>query len=163
MWVIAGVLLGLVLLASLLGFHTGPHTHLAAGVLGLVAATVLVGLAARGSVSALLWVLLAVDLTLSGGFGFLGLRGLSDRGRTDHERRGLIQAGAEGIAVDDLDPHGIVRVQGEDWSAEAINSPVPAGTVVQVVGRRGVRLDVWGNEFPPAVRGFDAGARVEED
>jgi len=28
MWVIAGVLLGLLVLASLVGFHTGPHAHL---------------------------------------------------------------------------------------------------------------------------------------
>ena len=35
MWVIAGVLLGLVVLASLIGFHVGPHAHVAAGVLGV--------------------------------------------------------------------------------------------------------------------------------
>ena len=34
MWVIAGVLLGLVVLASLIGFHVGPHAHVAAGVFG---------------------------------------------------------------------------------------------------------------------------------
>ena len=37
MWVIAGVLLGLVVLVSLIGFHVGPHAHVAAGILGLAA------------------------------------------------------------------------------------------------------------------------------
>ena len=156
MWVIAGVLLGLVVLASVLGFHTGPHTHIAASLLGFLAAVSLVVLAVEGGASALLWVLLAGDLTLSVGLGFLAWRGFSDRGRLSTERRVLIRAGAEGVAVSDLDPEGIVRVQGEEWSAAAINSPVRSGTVVQVVGRRGVHLDVWGEDFPPAIHGVDA-------
>ena len=31
MWIVAGVLLGVVVLASLAGLHAGPHAHLAAG------------------------------------------------------------------------------------------------------------------------------------
>ena len=42
MWIIAGVLLGLVVLASLVGFHSGPHAHVAAGVVGVLAAAWLV-------------------------------------------------------------------------------------------------------------------------
>ena len=156
MWVIAGVLLGLVVLATLLGFHTGPHTHLVAGAFGILAAASLVALAVEGSGSAILWVLLAVDLTLSAGIGFLAWRGLSTGGRTGDGHRVLVGAGTSGVAVSDLDPEGVVRVQGEDWSAVAINSPVHAGTAVQVVGRGGVRLEVWGEEFPPAVHGADA-------
>lgn len=153
MWVIAGVLLGLVVLASLLGFHTGPHTHLAASVFGIMAAVSLVVLAVGGSASAVLWVLLSGDLTLSAGIGFMAWRGLSDRGRLHTDRPVLIRAGAEGVAVSDLDPEGIVRVQGEDWSAAAVNSPIRSGAVVQVVGRRGVHLQVWGEEFPSAGHG----------
>ena len=48
MWVIAGVLLGLVVLTSLIGFHVGPHADLAAGVLGLLAAAWLVVMAVDG-------------------------------------------------------------------------------------------------------------------
>lgn len=156
MWVITGVLLGLVVLASLLGFHTGPHAHVAASVFGLLAALALVVLVVEGSASSLLWVLLAGDVTLSAGLGFLAWRGLSDRGRAGAEPRLMVQAGAEGVAMSDLDPDGIVRVQGEEWSAVAINSPVRSGTVVQVVGRGGVRLEVWGEELPPGVHGVDA-------
>jgi membrane-bound ClpP family serine protease len=145
-WVVAGLLLGLVVLASLIGFHSGPHVHLAAGVCGALAAVALISIAATGGASALLWVLLAVDLTLSVGVGFLAWRGLSGQtpGPTGHHD--LVATGSEGIAVSELDPFGIVRVRGEDWSAEAINPPVRRGTKVQVVGRGGVRLDVWGED-----------------
>jgi hypothetical protein len=48
MWVIAGVLLGLVVLASLVGFHAGPHAHAAAGVFGALAAGWLVLMVVEG-------------------------------------------------------------------------------------------------------------------
>ena len=161
MWVITGVLLGLVVLATLLGFHTGPHTHLAAGAFGVLAAASLVVLAAEGHGSALLWVALAADLTLSAGIAILAWRGLAERPGPDRDSfepspRVMVGPGASGVAVSDLDPEGVVRVQGEDWSAVAINSPVHSGTVVQVIGGGGVRLEVWGEELPPAIHGIDA-------
>jgi hypothetical protein len=57
MWVVAGMLLGVVLLASVLGFHIGPHGHAAAGVVGVFAAWLLVK-AFSGRSARLLWVLL---------------------------------------------------------------------------------------------------------
>lgn len=148
MWVIAGVLLGLVALAALIGFHVGPHAHVLAGVIGLLAGASLVIIAATGNATALVWVLLSGDLTLSAGVGYLAWRGLSAGGRSAGEHRLLTRAGASGVAVSDLDPEGIVRVQGEEWSAVAVNAPVRSGTTVQVVGRGGVRLEVWGDETP---------------
>ena len=58
--------------------------------------------------------------------------------------------GAEGVAVGDLHPSGIVRVNGEDWSARSMNGAVRAGTPVQVLRVVGVRLEVWGDETLPA-------------
>jgi membrane-bound ClpP family serine protease len=149
MWVITGVLLGLVVLASLIGFHVGPHAHLMAGVLGALAAASLVMLAVERNTSALLWALLAGDLSMSAGVGYLAWRGWSHRGRPFAEHRLLTRARAEGVAISDLDPEGIVRVQGEQWSAVAINAPVRCGSHVIVVGHGGVRLEVWGEESPP--------------
>ena len=48
MWVIAGVLLGLVVLVSLVGFHLGPHVHVAAAACGLVAGAWFVWMAFDG-------------------------------------------------------------------------------------------------------------------
>lgn len=149
MWVITGVLLGLVVLASLLGFHLGPHAHVLAGALGALAAAALIALAAEGRSSALVWTLFAGDLSVSAGVGYLAWRGLSDRGRPSAESRLLTGARGEGVAVSDLDPAGIVRVQGEEWSAVAVNAPVRRGSRVVVVGHGGVRLEVWGDELPP--------------
>jgi membrane-bound ClpP family serine protease len=72
----------------------------------------------------------------------------------------LTRIGASGVAVSDLDPEGIVKVQGEEWSAVAVNAPVQSGTAVQVVGRGGVRLEVWGHETPNLFGDAD-GARPE--
>ena len=146
MWVITGVLLGLVVFASLIGLHVGPHAHLVAGVSGALAAVSLLILAVVGTASALLWALLAADLTVSAGVGYLAWRGLSDMGHRPTEHRLLTRSRAEGVAISDLDPEGIVKVQGEEWSAVAINAPVRSGTPVLVVGRGGVRLEVWGDE-----------------
>ncbi|MBI3327322.1 MAG: nodulation protein NfeD [Nitrospinae bacterium] len=44
-----------------------------------------------------------------------------------------ILLGAIGVARTDLTPHGIVLVQSEEWSADAIDSPIQKGERVQVV------------------------------
>jgi membrane-bound serine protease (ClpP class) len=50
--------------------------------------------------------------------------------------------GEEGVALTDLAPRGEIRVGHEHWSAEAIAETIPAGTVVRVVGRSGLHLQV---------------------
>lgn len=144
MWIVAGVLLGAVVLAALLGFHAGPHVHVAAGVLGVVAAAWLVLMAVAGRSVPLLWVLLGADIAVSGGLGVMGLTGLRHRHVESRYRVGRLEA-AEGVAVTDLVPEGVVRVRGEDWSAVSVNGPVRAGARIQVL-RDGVRLEVWGEQ-----------------
>jgi membrane-bound ClpP family serine protease len=161
-WVVTGVLLGLVVLASLMGFHVGPHAHLLAGILGVLAGLSLAILAVEGNGSGLLWVLLAADLSMSAGVGYLSWRGLFHRDQPFAEHRLLTRARAEGVAISDLDPQGIVRVQGEEWTAVAINAPVRRGSQVQVVGHGGVRLEVWGEESPPTVGDVGAADPGEE-
>ncbi len=147
MWVIAGVLLGLVVLASLIGFHVGPHAHVAAGILGVLAAAWLVVMAVDGRSAPVLWALLSADLVVSAGIGTLAWKGLTTRGTYVAGRHLVSPDGAEGVAVGDLHPEGIVRVNGENWSAVAVNGPVRAGTPVQVVRVSGVRLEVWADQM----------------
>ncbi|MDA8310206.1 MAG: NfeD family protein [Actinomycetota bacterium] len=144
MWVIAGILLGLVLLASLVGFHSGPHAHVVAGVLGVAAAVWLLIMVVEGRSAPLLWVLLGADLVLSIGVGVMGWFGLTHRGRGIH--RDMRLEGAEGVAIGDLGPDGIVSVHGEQWSARSVNGNVRAGGRVQVIRANGVHLDVWAEE-----------------
>jgi membrane-bound ClpP family serine protease len=144
MWIIAGVLLGLVVLFSLVGFHSGPHVHAAAGVIGVLAAVWLVVMAVDGRSAPILWALLTADLVVSAGVGVMAWFGLS--GRVDGGRRPASVEGAEGIAVSDLTPEGIVRVRGEQWSAVSVNGTVRAGTRVQVLRVTGVHLEVWGED-----------------
>ena len=150
MWAVAGILLGLVVIAALLGFHAGPHVHVTAGVLGLLAAAWLVAIAVGGSSWPGLWVLLSADLVISAGVGALAWKGLTTPqagGEAQHRQRSL--DGAHGVAVTDLTPGGIVRVLGEQWSAVAANGSARAGTVVQVLRSQGVRLEVWAEELSP--------------
>ena len=153
MWVIAGVLFGIVVLASLIGFHVGPHAHVAAGIFGVLAAAWLVVMAVDGRSAPVLWALLSADLVVSAGIGTLAWKGLTTRGINVADRHLVSPNGAEGVAIGDLDPEGIVRVNGENWSAVAVNGAVRAGTPVQVVRVAGVRLEVWGDETAAACGG----------
>jgi membrane-bound serine protease (ClpP class) len=50
--------------------------------------------------------------------------------------------GEPGVARTDLKPRGMVLVQGELWSAEAADGPVPTGERVRVVAIEGLKLRV---------------------
>jgi membrane-bound ClpP family serine protease len=144
MWIGVGVLLGLVVVASVVGFHVGPHGHLAGAGLGLAAAVWLAVLAATGQSAPLLWVLFGADVAISGGLATIAWRGLKVReGLAGPSHTSVV--GAEGIAISDLVPEGLVRVRGENWSATCANGTVPAGSRVQVI-EAGVRLIVWSED-----------------
>jgi membrane protein implicated in regulation of membrane protease activity len=143
MWAVAGVLLGIVLLVAVLGFHIGPHGHVAAGAVGAAAAVWLVVMALDGLATPLLWLLLGADLAVSGGVGVLGWNGL----RASHDAHAIQPTrieGESGVVESPLEPDGVVRVRGETWSATSLNGNLPAGGRVQVVAVKGVRLEVWG-------------------
>lgn len=156
MWIVAGVLLGAVLLASVAGFHVGPHAHVVAAVIGVVAAGWLILMAATGYSATVLWVLLGADVIVAVGIGVMGWVSLTRTGASTAGAAVGRLEGQEGVALSDLSPEGIVRVRGEQWSAESMNGSVPAGSRVQVLGTKGVRLEVWGE--PPE---SDAGGTGE--
>jgi membrane-bound ClpP family serine protease len=143
MWAVAGILLGLVLLASVLGFHAGPHVHVLAGVLGLIAAAWLIAIAVTGPAWPGLWVLFSADVVVSGGVGALAWKGLAARQLSARSHPHHALGGEHGVAVTDLTPEGIVRVRGEQWSAVAANGSAIAGSSVQVLAVNGIRLEVW--------------------
>jgi membrane-bound ClpP family serine protease len=147
MWVVAGVLLGLVILGSLAGFHTGPHAHVVAGVAGVFAAAWIVFMLADGRSAPVLWALLSADVVIAAGVIITAWKGLTARSTLGHHLTSL--ESAEGVAVSDLAPTGIVRVRGEQWSALAVNGTVRAGGRVQVLRTNGIRVEVWGEEAEP--------------
>lgn len=143
MWIVAGLLLGLALVTSLVGFHSGPHTHVVAAVIGLLAAGWLMFMVSEGQSAPLLWVLFGADIVISAGIGTMGWVAIR---RSDEAGKQVPRArleGAEGVAVTDLTPEGIVRVRGEEWSATCVNGRLAAGSRIQVL-QGGVRLEVWG-------------------
>ncbi len=50
--------------------------------------------------------------------------------------------GAVGEAREELSPEGLVFVRGALWKAVASDEPIPVGSTVQVVGRKGLQLEV---------------------
>jgi membrane-bound ClpP family serine protease len=144
MWTIAVVLLGLAVVFAVAGFHIGPHAHALAGVFGLVASIWLVLMAIDGHSTPLLWSVLGGDLVVAGGLGTLAWKGISTSGKQTLHRDSHVLQGSSGTAVTELKPDGVVRVNGETWSATSRNGNFPEGTQVQVILASGVRLEVWG-------------------
>jgi membrane-bound ClpP family serine protease len=146
MWFVADFLLAFVVIAAVLGFHVGPHSHAVAGIAGVVAAIWLLTMAATGFAAPLLWVALGADVALTAGVGAIAWRGLQTRNipalPLPHDR--LI--GATGVAASDLDPDGIVRVRSEAWSATSLNGKITKGQTVQIIEVTGIHLGVWGED-----------------
>ncbi len=157
MSMIAGLLLGSVVLATVLGFHLGPHSHVLAGLLGGFVAAWLLFMLFDGRSAPILWALLTADIVVSAGVGVLAWRALSTRGLAVEGHYLVSPVAAEGVAVDDLNPSGIVRVHGENWSAVATNGTVRSGTAVQVLHVDGVRLAVWGEKTEYELEADDSG------
>jgi membrane-bound ClpP family serine protease len=168
MWIGAGVLLGVVAVASIVGFHIGHYAHMLATAAGVAAAGVLIGMAASGNTQPLVFVLLGADAVVTAGVGTIAWKGMRDPSlRAAHHVHSIV--GKEGVAVGSLDPAGIVRVQGENWTASSLNGRIEDGDRVQVIGIEGVRLSVWGEhgvaEVSQGLRGAElptAGVPVTE-
>ncbi|MGB9112980.1 MAG: NfeD family protein [Acidimicrobiales bacterium] len=151
MWFVAGALLGVVGLASILGFHLGHHAHTIAAIAGVAAAGVLAAIIGTGNTSGLVIALLSADIVVTAGVGTMAWRGLSDpRLRATASAHSVV--GKEGVALGVLDPSGVVRVRGENWSATSLNGRVQEGGRIQVIGTEGIRLTVWGeDQLPPSI------------
>ena len=163
MWTIAGILLGVVIVASLVGFHTGPHAHMVAAVAGvLVAAWFLFMVADGRSSSSSGW---SSAPTSSYRFALGSRPGGCCPLRDEDVRHFNSLEALEGVAVSDLTPEGIVRVRGEQWTASSVNGTVRSGARVQVLRADGVRLEVWGEEAdapPPPERSHSQWAEHKE-
>jgi membrane-bound serine protease (ClpP class) len=92
---------------------------------------------------------LGIDLRLIGGasaalvllFALVIRKAIRVRSRPAFVGSGAL-IGALGEARERLDPAGSVFVAGALWNGVASEGPIPAGTTVRVVGRRGLELAV---------------------
>ena len=144
MWVLAGVLLGLVCPATVAVLYAGPNARLAAWFLGALGAEWLVFMIVVGGPGPVRWSLLGAGAVLGVGMGVVARKSRSRRCTDTGSSRRNVLDGAEGVAVGDLTPGGIVRLRGVLWSAVSLNGTVPDATLVQVLRVDGVRLEVWG-------------------
>lgn len=99
-----------------------------------------------------LTLILTVAVLTAGLFLFaVGAGVRAQRRRVQTGREGLI--GAVGVARDELDPDGMVFVQGELWKAHSANGGVSAGRAVRVVAVDGLRLTVRAERDVPGKGG----------
>ena len=160
MWFVAAVLIAAMATTVLAGFHTGPHTHLVGSAIGVVAATWLVVMAVEGHSLPLLIALLVAVLLVATGVGFLAWRGLRGGPPASVDSSTNPIEGSHGKALTALNPEGIVRVRGENWSATALNGAIEEGDVIQVINAKGVHLEVWGeHNLPSALSPIEARER----
>ncbi len=133
MWIVTGVLLGLVGLAALCGFHFGPHARAVAAAIGLLVAGWLTYALLDAGPGRSLWWLLGADLLVSAGVAALAWFGLArSRGATERYHLSSLE-GSLGTVVSELAPEGVIRVGGEQWSAVSVNGTAPASSRVQVI------------------------------
>jgi membrane-bound serine protease (ClpP class) len=81
-------------------------------------------------------------MTVSLGVCFLLMRAVVESTRAPAATGAQSVVGRVGVAVSDLAPAGMARVEGELWSAVAEDGPIRAGEEVRVAGVEGVRLKV---------------------
>jgi membrane-bound serine protease (ClpP class) len=88
------------------------------------------------------FVIAPVALFAAGFFGIAIQAAIKMRRRPAISTPGAQALGRIGVVVRTVDPLGIVRVSSEEWTAESLRGPIPAGESVRVVSMQGLRLIV---------------------
>ena len=140
LWGTGAVLLVLLAATWLLCAHAGGHAWFVPLPAFVLAAVWAVTASSHSAVAG--WWLVALSATACGGGVIVASTALRQRLRGGLALLPSLR-GADGVAVTELRPMGVVRVGGETWSAESVSGPLPAGAPVHVLTARGVRLEVW--------------------
>lgn len=143
-WVVGSVIIALVVATSVVSAHAGGHAWFVP-IPGAVLALVWLLAAPGGSRHASAWWLLAGSAAFSGFAVLLAAGALRARFASPSMPVATL-VGAEGTVTRALAPMGIVRVQGESWTAESMSGPLPVGVTVHVVRVEGLRLVVWSEQ-----------------
>jgi len=96
--------------------------------------------------------IVAIALGMAAFFFFAVRAALRARKRPALQTSGEI-LGREGVVTRDIAPTGVVRIGGEDWTAEAGGAAIPAGAKVRVVATYGLTARVEAVEGVKAGRG----------
>ena len=140
-WAAAAVILAMIAATSVLAAHAGGHAWFVP-LPGALLALAWLASVSSGHRHASTWWLLAASAALTGVATLFAAGVLRARVATRSMPRASL-VGSSGTVVSPLAPLGIVRVQGETWTAESISGPLPAGAPVHVVRVDGLRLLVW--------------------
>ncbi len=144
MVIVSLVLLVLTLFVVAAGVHLGPHSSIGAGASSFVIAGVAIAFLAGSSRSVTTLTLLIYGLifVISIGTIALGVKGVMSKSKALTPQRYLSLLGRTGVASTDLAPSGTVTVDGESWSADALEGTIKEGTNIFVVEADQIHLKV---------------------
>lgn len=142
-WMVGGVLALAVLGVIVLGIHAGGHGWFVPLPVLVLAAAWAVAVSAGTWRSPAAWVFAALAFLGAVPAAVLVVPAIAYRHATFAPRGTAALPGADGVAVTELAPTGIARVNNETWTAQSVSGPLPAGAPVHVVKVEGVRLLVW--------------------
>lgn len=138
--VVTAIVLGFMLLATcVVCAHVGGHAWFIP--LPAAAAAAAWVLAAATSTSAAAWWLVAA-CALGCGAGLMVVSTALRQG-PPAAKEPVLAPGDSGLAVTALSPTGVVRINGETWTASSLSGSLPAGAPVHVVRRDGLHVEVW--------------------
>lgn len=154
-WIVTVVLWALAAVTCLFCAHAGHHAWVVP--LPAVALAALWSITGGGSGTAGWWLAAGCGAAVAVG---VAVAGAALRMRLRGSWIGLHQlVNATGVTVTALTPVGVVRVNGESWTAESLGGPLPVGVPVDVVRVRGLRLEV-SSETETVGRSDDPGTRA---
>lgn len=129
--------------------HKGHHGVILAGIslAGALLLTIEVATSDPGSFSILKVAAPIVFLLFVGGLAMRAVTTIKKAAITSTSTPKTTLYGAQGQALSDLAPKGVVQINGESWSAEALQGTIPKGSIVHVAEVNGLHLVVWSEDF----------------
>jgi membrane-bound ClpP family serine protease len=135
----SGILLGIAVLALVLGMHFGPHSHLVSVLSVILSTGFLAAILATSGGNGTIYFLLGINLAIIIFSALLLKHEYRQNNTSRHYRKPAL---INGVAVSDLNPTGVVQAGGELWSATSANGEIKAGSKVDIISSTSVRLEV---------------------
>jgi membrane-bound ClpP family serine protease len=142
-WMIGAVLALALVGVVVLGAHAGGHGWFVPVPVLLLGAAWAISASAGSWTSPGVWALAALSFGAAVLAAGLVLPAIAFRHAGRAQQGPISLHGADGVALTDLSPTGIAKVNNETWTAQSLSGTLPAGSPVHVVRVDGVRLLVW--------------------
>ena len=151
MFVFSIVLVVVMVISIAVSLHLGPHLGVGSGIISLVISAIAIIFATTrsGPIDTTLLIIYLLALAISIAVIVFGARSIIAETKVPRSRATTSPIGHIGRALSDIDPEGRVKVNGEEWSARSVDSPIPIGSEVFVVDADKIHLTVTARTSDP--------------